>query len=173
MLWHRRPEQDRREREQMNEEVSHRAITLPAQLRDEERPDLGSFSRNHLQSALHPVPWLQAACRGGRAHGDTAAACEMQEMAWFDIATCNTARGIRRKGAKCGSTGTVARALLPNSSMSTPAESVPPEQRRRPAQRLKRFLLGGPKTCRTRTSSATSRSSHSSPGSGSAPTGCP
>src|SRR5438477_485768 len=145
MLWHRRPEQDRREREQMNEEVSHRAITLPAQLRDEERPDLGSFSRNHLQSALHPVPWLQAACRGGRAHGDTAAACEMQEMAWFDIATCNTATGIRRKGAKCGSTGNVARALLPNFSMSTPAESVPPEQRRRPAQRLKRFLLGGPK----------------------------
>ena len=70
-----------REREQMNEEVSHRAITLPAQLRDEECPDLGSFSRNHLQSALHPVPWLQASCRGGRAHGDTAAACEMQEMA--------------------------------------------------------------------------------------------
>src|SRR5205823_3522598 len=145
MLWHRRPEQDRREREQMNEEVSHRAITLPAQLRDEECPDLGSFSRNHLQSALHPVPWLQASCRGGRAHGDTAAACEMQEMAWFDIATCNTATGIRRKGAKCGSTGNVARALLPNFSMSTPAESVPPEQRRRPAQRLKRFLLGGPK----------------------------
>src|SRR5438270_4144568 len=145
MLWHRRPEQDRREREQMNEEVSHRAITLPAQLRDEERPDLGSFSRNHLQSALHPVPWLQASCRGGRAHGDTAAACEMQEMAWSDIATCNTATGIRRKGAKCGSTGNVARALLPNFSMSTPAESVPPEQRRRPAQRLKRFLLGGPK----------------------------
>src|SRR5204862_6986120 len=69
----------------------------------------------------------------------------MQEMAWFDIATCNTATGIRRKGAKCGSTGNVARALLPNFSMSTPAESVPPEQRRRPAQRLKRFLLGGPK----------------------------
>src|SRR5438094_4096491 len=145
MLWHRRPEQDRREREQMNEEVSHRAITLPAQLRDEECPDLRSFSRNHLQSALHPVPWLQASCRGGRAHGDTAAACEMQEMAWFDIATCNTATGIRRKGAKCGSTGNVARALLPNFSMSTPAESVPPEQRRRAAQRLKRFLLGGPK----------------------------
>ena len=129
----------------MHQEVSQRAITLPAQLRDEERPDLGSFSRNHLQSALHPVPWLQASCRGGRAHGDTAAACEMQEMAWSDIATCNTATGIRRKGAKCGSTGNVARALLPNFSMSTPAESVPPEQRRRPAQRLKRFLLGGPK----------------------------
>src|SRR5436305_14157334 len=104
MLWHRRPEQDRREREQMNEEVSHRAITLPAQLRDEECPDLGSFTRNHLQSALHPVPWSQAACRGGRADGDTAAACEMQELARFDIATCTTATSIRRQRANCRTT---------------------------------------------------------------------
>src|SRR5438445_9282618 len=71
----------------------------------------------------------------------------MHEMAAVLIASCNPSGGDPPADARCCSTGNAAHALFGDFAMSTPAQSVPPEPEHRPraGQRLKRFLLGGPK----------------------------
>src|SRR6266446_4619410 len=106
-----------------------------------------SSQRTALRGSRSQGLLVQGSCRKPHARGVAGHACEMQGRTGRPIASCNTGRWERPATARCCSTGNVVHALFGAFAMSTPAQSVPPEpeHRPRPGQRLKRFLLGGPK----------------------------